>query len=170
MGPLAGGRVVHSAGRPKPKTKLTYPMHYQRTALAPLLKVSLCALLALGFLAQTQAEEKKADPTGTWTWTRPGRNGGPDTTVTLKLKVEGDKVTGSVSSPNSQGKQPTETNIEDGKLKGDEVSFTVTREVQGNKTVTKYHGKVTADSIKGQAEFERNGETRSRDWEAKRSK
>jgi hypothetical protein len=34
---------------------------------------------------------------------------------------------------------------------------------------SKYNGKVTADSIKGKTEFERNGETQSRDWEAKKS-
>src|SRR5690242_7296585 len=32
---------------------------------------------------------------------------------------------------------------------------------------TKYDGKVTGDTIKGKMEFERDGETRSRDWEAK---
>ena len=32
----------------------------------------------------------------------------------------------------------------------------------------KYNGKVSADSIKGKSESERNGEPQSRDWEAKR--
>src|SRR6266853_5890827 len=123
-------------------------MHYKQNALATLLKTSLCALLALGFLAQTQAEEKKADPAGTWTWSRPGRNGGPEIKMSMKLKTEGDKVTGVVISPGRQGGEPTETKIEDAKLKGDEISFTVTREFNGNKMTTKYHGKVTADSIK----------------------
>jgi len=34
--------------------------------------------------------------------------------------------------------------------------------------VQNYTGKVTAESIKGKIEFERNGEKQSRDWEAKR--
>jgi hypothetical protein len=54
-------------------------------------------------------------------------------------------------------------------VKGDEVSFTVTREFNGNKFTTKYNGKVTADTIKGKTESQRNGETQSRDWEAKRA-
>ena len=59
-----------------------------------------------------------------------------------------------------------ETEITEGKIKGNEVSFTVVREFNGNKMTSKYTGKVTADVIKGKMEFERNGETQSRDWEA----
>jgi len=58
---------------------------------------------------------------------------------------------------------------ENGKIKGDEISFTVTREFNGNKRTMKYNGKITADAIKGKTEFERNGEAQSRDWEAKRA-
>lgn len=144
-------------------------MQDRRSAIVLLLKTGLCALLALGFLTQSRAQEKKADPTGTWSWTRPARNGGADVKMTLTLKVEGEKVTGTLTTPGRQGGSPTETKIEDGKIKGDEVSFTVTREFNGNKMTTKYNGKVTAESIKGKAEFERNGETQSRDWEAKKS-
>jgi hypothetical protein len=54
-------------------------------------------------------------------------------------------------------------------VKGEEISFTVTREFNGNKMVSKYNGKVSADAIKGKIESERNGQPQSRDWEAKRS-
>jgi hypothetical protein len=143
-------------------------MQIKSSALTPLLKLGFCAVLALGFLAQTQAEEKKADPAGTWTWTTPGRNGGPDRKYTLKLKVEGEKLTGKVITPGRDG-QNNETEIADGKLKDGEISFTVTREFNGNKMVSKYSGKVSAEAIKGKIEFERNGEKQSRDWEAKRA-
>jgi hypothetical protein len=125
-------------------------------------------MLALGFLSQAQAEDKKADPTGTWTWTmqRQGGGGG-ERTMTLKLKIEGDKVTGTLDSPGRDGQTRT-AEIADGKLKGDQVSFTVTREFNGNKMTQKYTGTVGADSIKGKIEFERDGQTQSRDWEAKR--
>jgi len=103
-----------------------------------------------------------ADPTGTWKWSVE-RNGQTFET-TLKLKHEGGKLTGTVS-----GRNNTETEIEDGKVDGDEVSFKVTREFNGNKFVQKYKGKVSADAIKGKVEFERNGEAQSRDWEAKKS-
>ncbi len=89
--------------------------------------------------------------------------------MTLKLKVEGDKLTGTMSSPGREGKA-TDTAISEGKVKGDEISFSVTREFNGNKMTSKYSGKVTADAIKGKIETERDGNTRSRDWEAKREK
>ena len=88
--------------------------------------------------------------------------------MSLKLKLEGEKVTGTLTSPGRQGGTPTDTAIEAGKMAADEVSFTVTREFNGNKMVSKYSGKVTADSIKGKISFDRNGEAVSRDWEAKK--
>jgi hypothetical protein len=136
--------------------------------LASLIKLGFCAIVALGAIVQVRAEDKKVDPTGTWTWTTPGRNGGPDRKSTLKLKLDGEKLTGTVTSPGRQGGQATDTAIEDSKLKGDEISFKVTREFNGNKFIAKYNGKVGADSIKGKIETDRNGETQSRDWEAKR--
>jgi hypothetical protein len=60
------------------------------------------------------------------------------------------------------------TEIKDAKLTGDDLSFSVTREFNGNSMTTKYTAKVTADSIKGKSEFERNGQTQSRDFEAKK--
>ena len=137
-------------------------------ALTFLITTLTCAVLAFTATTRLQAQEKKADPTGTWSWSVPGRNGGEARVSTLKLKVENDKLTGSISSPGRQGAQGRETAIENGKVKGDEVSFSVTREFQGNKFTQKYNGKVSGDAIKGKIEFERNGETQSREWEAKR--
>ena len=125
-------------------------------------------LPAIVCLALTSAiSALAADASGTWTWSRPGRNGGEPQKSTLKLKVDGDKVTGSLSAP-GRGGAATDTKIEDGKIKGDEISFTVSREVNGNKMVTKYNGKLSGDSIKGKVETDRNGTANSRDWEAKR--
>ncbi len=130
------------------------------------LKKNLTPLLAVAILAIGTAVQA-ADAAGKWSWTRPGRNGGPDMKMTLALKVDGEKLTGTLTSPSRDG-GTTDTKIGDGKVKGEEVSFTVTREFNGNKMVQKYSGKVSADAIKGKIEFERNGETQSRDWEAKR--
>src|SRR6266566_6999157 len=140
-------------------------MKSTQNALTTLSRVAACAILALSAVAQ--AQDKKADPTGTWTWSQPGRNGAPDRKSTLKLKLEGDKVTGTLSAP-GRGGQSSDVAISEGKLKGDEISFAVTREVQGNKITAKYNGKISGDSIKGKIETERNGQTQSRDWEAKR--
>jgi hypothetical protein len=136
-----------------------------RNFFRTLTQLSLCAVMAFGFVSFAQAQSKKAD--GTWSWTMPGRNGGAERKMTLQLKVDGEKLTGKLTSPGRDG-AATETAISDGKIKGDEVSFAVVREYNGNKMTLKYSGKVTADTIKGKIESERNGEATSRDWEAKR--
>jgi hypothetical protein len=82
-----------------------------------------------------------ADISGKWTAQVPGRDGQPQET-TFTLKVEGDKVTGTVSG--RQGDTP----IADGKISGDEISFTVTRERQGATIKQLYKGKVSGDEIK----------------------
>ena len=133
--------------------------------LTTAVKLAACAALALGLAAR--AEDKPAGPAGTWVWSVPARNGGPDRTNTLMLKVEGDKLTGTLSSPGRGGETRT-ANVEDGKVTTNGISFTITREFNGNTFVAKYSGAVSGDTLKGKIEFERNGETRSRDWEARR--
>jgi hypothetical protein len=135
----------------------------QSSTVRSFVKLLACTAIGLSTLITASA----ADASGAWTWSTPGRNGGPERKTTLTLKVDGEKVTGKVSSPGRDG-QAMETEIADGKLAGEDLSFTVTREFNGNKFVAKYHGKVSADAIKGKWETERNGETMSRDWEAKR--
>jgi hypothetical protein len=133
--------------------------------LSTLVPIAAALLFFVGVTAR--AEDKKADPTGTWTWTMPGRDGNPGREQTLKLKAEGDKVTGTLSSPGRDG-QARESKVDNGKITGEEISFSVTREFNGNSFTSKYKGKVSADAITGKSEFERNGETMSRDWTAKR--
>jgi hypothetical protein len=133
-----------------------------------LVKILAGLVLASGMLVQVQAADTKADPTGTYVWTQPGRNGGADRTNTLTLKLDGDKLTGKVQSPARGGGDPTSTEIKDGKVDGSTISFTVTREFNGNSFSIKYSGKLADGVIKGKTESERNGETQSRDWEAKK--
>jgi hypothetical protein len=144
-------------------------MHSKLNPLAGILTALTLVALAFGGTAQVQAEDQKADPSGTWTWSTPGRDGGTPRQSTLKLKVDGEKVMGTITSPGRQGSDPRQTEISDGKIKGDELSFNVVREFNGNKMTQKFHGKVAGDTIKGKMEFDRNGETQTRDWEAKRS-
>jgi hypothetical protein len=138
-------------------------MRFKYNTLASLTSVVLGAVFALGFLAQAQA----ADIAGTWSWTMKGRQGGPDRKFVAKFKADGEKLTGTLSAPGRDGEM-REAEIQDGKIKGDEVSFSTVREMNGNKITTKYSGKVSGDAIKGKMEFERNGSPVSRDWEAKR--
>jgi len=121
-------------------------------------------MLMLGLAPLTRAADKAGDVTGNWHWTQQGR--GQNTqpmTVTMKLKQDGDKVTGTVSGMNN-----SETEIKDGMIKDGTISFTVTRTFNDQSFTTKYNGKIEGDSIKGKTTSERNGQTRERDWEAKR--
>jgi hypothetical protein len=116
----------------------------------------------LGFVGFVRADEK-ANPTGTWKWLVTFNDQSRE--MTLKLKLDGDKLTGSMLGRNNQ-----ETAIEDAKFKDGEVSFSVTRERNGQKFTTKYAGKLDGDTIKGKSKSERDGQTQERDWEAKRAK
>jgi hypothetical protein len=119
--------------------------------------LGLAAVLGLGSPALA------ADATGTWKWTV--ERGGNTFETTLKLKQQGEKLTGTIT-----GRQGNETEIEDGKVAGETVSFKVTREFGGNKVVMTYQGKLSGDTIKGETKFERDGQEQTREWEAKREK
>ena len=121
------------------------------------------AALGLAFAAEAApAAPADKDATGTWKWTVTRNDREIETT--LKLKQDGEKLTGSIS-----GRQGQETEIKDGSVKGGELSFKVEREFNGNVFSIKYVGKVDGEAIKGKTEFVRNGETTERDWEAKRA-
>jgi hypothetical protein len=104
-----------------------------------------------------------ADPTGTWKWSTTFNNQTRETT--LKLKLEDGKLTGAILGRNDQ-----ETPIEDAKIDGDKISFSVTRGRGEQKFTSKYSGTVSGDTIKGTIESPgRDGQTRSREWEAKKA-
>ena len=119
--------------------------------------------VALVGLAGVARAEDKPNPTGTWKWSV--TFGDQKRDFTLKLKLDGDKLTGGFIGPDGK-----ETPIEDATYKDGEVAFKVTRERNGQKFVVNYKGKVSGDTLTGKTEFERNGEKQSRDWEAKRAK
>src|SRR5262249_8027034 len=102
------------------------------------------------------------NPTGTWKYTVDVN--GQSIDVTIKLKLDGDKLTGTVSVAG------TEAKIEDAKYTDGEVSFTTKPELDGNKFTIKYTGTIKGDTFKGKRELERDGQTNTRDFEAKRSK
>ncbi|HEX9045999.1 MAG TPA: hypothetical protein VF988_03145, partial [Verrucomicrobiae bacterium] len=87
-------------------------------------------------------------------------------TNTLVLKLDGDKLTGTLSMP-GRGGQPVSSEIKDGKMDGSQVSFAVIRTYNGTTFTNKYSGKLGDTGIKGTVEFNRNGEPQTRDWEAK---
>lgn len=102
-----------------------------------------------------------ADATGKWSAEMAGR-GGQTRTVTMNLKADGAKLTGTIGGP--QG----DTEITDGKVDGDTITFVVTREFQGNSVKMNYTGKVAGDEIKFKSVRE-GGEGRAQEFTAKRS-
>lgn len=144
----------------------TQTQETMKSLLNSTVQVAGCLLLAMGLAAQ--AQEQRADVSGSWTWTQAGRGGGEARTFTLTLKADGEKLTGSLTSPGRQGGEPVTTPISDGKVKDDEISFKITRQRQTNTFVMTYTGKVSENSITGTVAFDRNGQSRSREWTAKR--
>jgi hypothetical protein len=120
-------------------------------------------VLAFAVPVSMARADDKPNPTGTWKWSV-DRNG-QKIESTLKLKMDKDKLTGALV-----GRDGKDTDIEDATFKDGEVSFKVTRDVNGTKRTQAFSGKVSGDTIKGKIESERNGQKQSRDWEASRSK
>ncbi len=111
-----------------------------------------------------------ADPSGTWKWSQPGRGGGAPRESTLTLAAKDGKLTGKLSMPGRDG-NATSVEITNAAIKDDVVSFTVEREFNGNKFVTKYSGKLAGDTITGEAEGPgRDGQSQKREWVATRAK
>jgi hypothetical protein len=83
---------------------------------------------------------------------------------TLKLKQEGDKLTGATI------RNENENQIQDGKIAGDEITFTVIRDRDGRKVTAKYKGKITGDTLKGKVESDWSGDWQTLEWEGTRGK
>jgi hypothetical protein len=83
---------------------------------------------------------------------------------TLSLKQSGTKLTG------KNDFNGNETEISDGKVDGDAVSFKMLRDRDGRTVTSRYNGKLQKDgSIKGTMESDWTGDFRKLDWQAKKS-
>ena len=100
-----------------------------------ILFLSACIVLAAASVAWA------SDLNGKWVAQVAGQNGQTRET-TFNFKVEGSKLTGTVSG--RQGDNP----ISDGSIKGDDVSFTVVANFNGNEIKLLYKGKVSGDELK----------------------
>ena len=94
-------------------------------------------ILALQFAVTASA----ADISGTWKGSAETPNGTIERTFVFKQ--DGTTLTGETSS-NNFGKSA----IEDGKVEGDNVSFTISVNMQGNEAKVSYKGKAEGDQIK----------------------
>jgi hypothetical protein len=108
-------------------------------------------LAATLFVALTSVAALAADFNGKWTAEVPSRQGGTMTN-TFTFKVDGAKLTGSMST------QQGDVDITNGKVDGDNVSFDIVREFNGNSFTLSYAGKADgADSIKFTRTFKAAG-------------
>lgn len=95
------------------------------------------ALLFVSFGAMTALA---ADVSGKWTGTVTTPRG--DQQITFTFKVDGATLTGTVTTMRG------DTPITDGKIDGDNISFTQKLSFNGNDVTINYTGKVDGDSIK----------------------
>ena len=110
------------------------------------MKWLLCLMAIFAFTASA------ADIGGNWKGTAETPNGTVERTFVFK--VDGHKLTGETTS-NRFGK----STIEDGKVDGDDVSFTLTVNAQGTDAKVNYKGKVEGDTIKFTVELQALGQT-----------
>ena len=82
-----------------------------------------------------------ADVSGKWVGQMPTRDGNTRE-ATFDLKASGDKLTGTMSGP--QGG----IEIKDGKVSGNDISFKVPLEFNGNSFVLIFKGTISGDQIK----------------------
>ena len=87
-----------------------------------------------------------ADVAGKWIAESQGRNG--PTQTTFNFTVSGSALTGTVSGRGG------DTEITDGKIEGDDISFTVVRKMGEMEMKMLYKGKVAGDEIKMTMEME----------------
>jgi hypothetical protein len=101
-----------------------------------------------------------ADVAGKWVGQMPTRDGQTRET-TFDLKASGDKLSGTMSSP--QGA----VEIKDGKVSGGDISFKVSFDAGGNTIVLLFKGTVSGDQIKFTRK--REGADQSQEFTAKKA-
>jgi hypothetical protein len=109
---------------------------------------ALALVLGLGLFAASvaTAQDAAANVAGTWNLTMTGQRGTFEST--LKLEQKDDTVTGTISG--RRGESPVK-----GSVKGDTLTFSVTRETSQGTVTMDYKATVSGDTMKGTASNER---------------
>ncbi len=103
-------------------------------------------LFVLAILCVMTFAVMAADVSGKWTYDQPGRQGGNPTPVTITLKADGNNLTGKISRNGQNG--PVDTDITEGKVDGNTVTFKTSQDMRGTTVVTTYKGTLEGDTLK----------------------
>src|SRR4051794_7043409 len=133
--------------------------------------LSVALVLALCAVACAAADDKKADPVGTWKLEY--EVGGQQRTATLTIKKDKDaaadkdkdKLAGTMSWPDQK-----EAKLKDLKWKDGDLTFSAEREVGGNTFHVEYKLTVDGDKLKGKGAVENDGQKTEFDITGKREK
>jgi hypothetical protein len=87
-----------------------------------------------------------ADVDGKWTTSVAGMDGN-NMTITYTFKADGSTLTGTSSVPGPDGKDMNMT-VKDGKINGNNISFTISFDMGGQEMKMEYKGVVSPDQIK----------------------
>ncbi|MGD0200018.1 MAG: hypothetical protein ABSD27_04635 [Bryobacteraceae bacterium] len=117
----------------------------------------VCSMMLLAVFAA--AALLAADVNGRWVAQVPGRDGQP-MEITFNFKADGAQLTGSVTTHRG------ETQISEGKINGDEISFTQVIQFGDRRMKQFYKGKVAGDEIRFTRQ--REGGDQMREFTAKR--
>lgn len=127
-----------------------------KAILSTALVLGLCGLVVA-------ADDKAADPVGTWKCEY--EIGGNVRMSTLKVKKDGDKVTATMSWADQD-----ETELKDVKLTDNMLTGSVVRKFMDNEIPIEYKLKFEGDTLKGTGAAEFGGQSQEFDIEGKREK
>lgn len=111
-------------------------------AMSRILWLAFAAFLAVC------ASANAADLDGRWSWSEAGRRGN-SVTVVLTLKVNGNKLTGTITGGQGRrGDAPEEIKISNGKVSGNTFSFRVAQQGRGGMSMTtEYKGTLNDETL-----------------------
>ena len=125
--------------------------------------LSLTFLLALSGLAPAAADEKAANPVGTWKLEY--EIGDQQRTATLTITRDKDKLAGTMDWPDQK-----DAKLKDVKLKDADLTFSAERVIGDNKIAVDYKLTLDGDKLKGKGSVDFGGNKTEFDITGKREK
>jgi hypothetical protein len=127
------------------------------------MKAALSMTLVVGLCGLAGAQGEKADPVGTWKCEY--KIGDMKRMSTLTIKMEGDKLAGTMSWPDQKDEKLKDPKLKDGKL-----TFSAVRKFMDNEFPLDFTLTIDGDKFKGKAASDFGGKKQEFDIEGKREK